>query len=60
MKKILLSLVLMVSVIAIQAKTLVVYCSYTNNVHDIVTELTGQIDADVEQHGRSVADVSFP
>ncbi len=29
------------------AKTLVVYYSYTNNVHNIVTALTGQIDADV-------------
>ena len=30
-----------------QAKTLVVYYSYTNNVNRIVTELTRQIDADV-------------
>lgn len=30
-----------------QAKTLVVYYSYTNNVHSIVSELTRQIEADV-------------
>ena len=47
MKRVFLALVLMVSAIAIQAKTLVVYYSYTNNVHNIVTELTRQIDADV-------------
>lgn len=47
MKRILLSLALIVSALAIQAKTLVVYYSYTNNVHNIVTELTKQIDADV-------------
>lgn len=46
MKRILLSIAVMVSAIAIQAKTLVVYYSYTNNVHSIVTELTKQIDAD--------------
>lgn len=32
---------------AAQAKTLIVYYSYTNNVEKIVTELTRQIDADV-------------
>ena len=47
MKKILLSLALIISAIAIHAKTLVVYYSYTNNVHDIVTALSKQIDADV-------------
>ena len=47
MKKILLSLAVMASAIAVEAKTLVVYYSYTNNVHNIVTELTKQIDADV-------------
>ena len=51
MKRILLSLALMVSAIAIQAKALVVYYSYTNNVHDIVTELTKQIDVDVVRNG---------
>ncbi|MDE6716968.1 MAG: flavodoxin [Muribaculaceae bacterium] len=47
MKRVLLSLALMVSAIAIQAKTLVIYYSYTNNVHNIVTELTKHIEADV-------------
>lgn len=32
---------------AMQAKTLIVYCSYTNNVHRIVTALQSQIEADV-------------
>lgn len=35
------------SVMAASAKTLVVYYSYTNNVHSIVTDLRTQIDADV-------------
>lgn len=47
MKRILLSLAVIISAIALQAKTLVVYYSYTSNVHSIVTELTKQIDADV-------------
>ena len=47
MKRIFLALIIMVSVLAVQAKTLVVYYSYTNNVHNIVTELTKQIEADV-------------
>ena len=47
MKRILLSLAMIVSVIAMQAKTLIVYYSYTNNVHSIVNALTKQIDADV-------------
>lgn len=47
MKKILLSLILLASVAVAQAKTLVVYYSYTNNVNRIVTELCSQIKADV-------------
>ena len=47
MKRILLSLAVLVSAVALQAKTLVVYYSYTNNVHEVVTALTDQIDADV-------------
>lgn len=35
------------SVLASNAKTLVVYYSYTNNVHNIITALTSQIYADV-------------
>ena len=46
MKKILISLALIASAIAVQAKTLVVYYSYTNNVHSIVNALTDQIEAD--------------
>ncbi|MDE6418468.1 MAG: hypothetical protein K2K49_04590, partial [Duncaniella sp.] len=47
MNRFIFSLALLLSAIAVQAKTLVVYYSYTNNVHNIVTELTRQIDADV-------------
>lgn len=47
MKRILFSLAVIISAVAVQAKTLVVYYSYTNNVHNIVGELTKQIDADV-------------
>lgn len=47
MKRQLLTLAVMASAIAVHAKTLVVYYSYTNNVHSVVTELTKQIDADV-------------
>lgn len=47
MKKIIFTLALAMMAIAAQAKTLVVYYSYTNNVHNIVTELTKQIKADV-------------
>ncbi|MDE6287220.1 MAG: hypothetical protein K2M00_00365 [Muribaculaceae bacterium] len=47
MKRILLALAVVLSAVAAQAKTLVVYYSYTNNVNRIVTELTKQIDADV-------------
>ncbi|MDE5800926.1 MAG: flavodoxin [Paramuribaculum sp.] len=39
--------VILASAIALQAKTLVVYYSYTNNVQSIVEALTQQIDADV-------------
>lgn len=37
----------MLASIAAQAKTLIVYYSYTNNVERIVNELRAQIDADV-------------
>lgn len=48
MKRILLSLaVIVVSYMALSAKTLVVYYSYTNNVHSIVTALRSQIEPDV-------------
>lgn len=48
MRKMLLSAVAAIlTVVAAQAKTLVVYYSYTNNVHAIISELTRQIEADV-------------
>ena len=47
MKRIFLSLAIVLSVFAVQAKTLVVYYSYTNNVHRIVNELVKQIEADI-------------
>ncbi|MDE5544168.1 MAG: hypothetical protein K2I83_02000, partial [Bacteroidales bacterium] len=47
MKKILITLAIALMAIPTQARTLVVYYSFTNNVHTIVTELTKQIDADV-------------
>lgn len=46
-KRLFLAMVVWMSVIAASAKTLVVYYSYTNNVHRIVTDMLTQIDADV-------------
>lgn len=48
MKKILISwMIAALSVLAGQAKTLIVYYSYTNNVERIVNELRKQIEADI-------------
>lgn len=47
MKKLILTLIAAFTVIAVNAKTLIVYYSYTNNVNRIVNELRAQIDADV-------------
>lgn len=47
MKKLIFILMAVFSVIAVNAKTLIVYYSYTNNVEHIVTELRNQIKADV-------------
>lgn len=47
MKKYLLTLVMLAVATLAEAKTLIVYYSYTNNVHRIVTELCTQIEADV-------------
>lgn len=48
MKRILLTFaIIVVSYMAISAKTLVAYYSYTNNVHNIVTALRSQIEVDV-------------
>lgn len=46
MKKLIMSLAVVFSVMAANAKTLVVYYSFTNNVHTIVSDLQTQIDAD--------------
>lgn len=46
-KKLLLIFAAMLSIFGMEAKTLVVYYSYTNNVNRIVTGLTCQIEADV-------------
>ena len=47
MKKLMTIMAMVMAVFAVNAKTLVVYYSYTSNVHNIVNELTKQIDADV-------------
>ncbi|MDE5556056.1 MAG: NAD(P)H-dependent oxidoreductase, partial [Muribaculaceae bacterium] len=48
MKKLLLTLAACCAIsCAVQAKTLIVYYSYTNNVERIVTALSSQIEADV-------------
>lgn len=47
MKRLILFCLILAGYMAVQAKTLVVYYSYTNNVNRIVTELTEQIEADV-------------
>lgn len=47
MKKLIFTLLTALSAVAVNARTLIVYYSYTNNVERIVTELSQQIDADV-------------
>ena len=47
MRKLIFLCFIMAGIMSAQAKTLVVYYSYTNNVHRIVTELNRQIEADV-------------
>lgn len=47
MKKIFLATAIILAALVAQARTLVVYYSYTNNVERIVDELRTQIDADV-------------
>lgn len=47
MKKLIITLATVLSVLTINAKTLIVYYSYTNNVERIVTELRSHIEADV-------------
>lgn len=47
MKTVITTLILLLASISVQAKTLIVYYSYTNNVEQIVNELSKKIDADV-------------
>ena len=47
MKKYILAMAVTLTAVAAQAKTLIVYYSYTNKVERIVTELRNQIEADV-------------
>lgn len=47
MKQYLLAITVLLTAITAQAKTLIVYYSYTNNVERIVNELSNQIEADV-------------
>lgn len=47
MKKVFFAITLMLFAVTAQAKTLIVYYSYTNNVERIVNELRTQIEADV-------------
>lgn len=47
MKKLMITMTAMLCAAAMNAKTLVAYYSYTNNVERIVTALRSQIDADV-------------
>lgn len=47
MNKYILAMAIMLATVAAQAKTLIVYYSYTNNVERIVNELRNQIEADV-------------
>ena len=47
MKKLMMAMAILLAAFAVNAKTLVVYYSYTNNVNSIVDELTRQIKADV-------------
>ncbi|MDE5550163.1 MAG: NAD(P)H-dependent oxidoreductase, partial [Bacteroidaceae bacterium] len=46
-RQLFLMLTVLLTAVSTNAKTLVVYYSYTNNIHQVVTALTSQIDADV-------------
>ncbi|MDD6778269.1 MAG: flavodoxin [Bacteroidales bacterium] len=46
-KSVISAIIMMMSIMAAGARTLVVYYSFTNNVHTIVSDLSTQIDADV-------------
>lgn len=47
MKKILLTLAVIMAAMSIEAKTLIAYYSFTNNVHSIATDLQAQTGADI-------------
>ena len=47
MKKFVLTLAVVLTAITINAKTLIVYYSFTNNVHTIATDLQSQTGADM-------------
>ena len=47
MKKFAFMLAAVLTMVSAQAKTLIVYYSFTNNIHQIVSDLTKQIEADV-------------
>lgn len=47
MKKLIITMAVVMSTIAASAKTLIVYYSFTNNVHRIVNDLKDQTGADV-------------
>ena len=47
MERIVLILAMIIGCLSINAKTLIVYYSYTNNVEKVVNELSRQIEADV-------------
>ncbi|MDE5740063.1 MAG: NAD(P)H-dependent oxidoreductase [Bacteroidaceae bacterium] len=46
-RQLFLMLTVLLTAVSTNAKTLVVYYSYTNNIHQVVSALTSQIDADV-------------
>ncbi len=59
MKKLIFLCLIMAGIMSAQAKTLVVYYSYTNNVNRIITELTRQIEADLIRVEPAEKDVDY-
>ena len=51
MKRVVFIIIMMIGCLSINAKTLIIYYSYTNNVEKIVNELSSQIEADVIEIG---------
>ena len=60
MKRFFTLLTVLLIAVSIHAKTLVVYYSYTNNVHHIMTELLKQIDADVVRLAKIPLTMKYP